>query len=965
MAKAGAKFKMTSVILAVLLLIWLTPAFAAEDSKAADALISGTENPVLSSGYDGYYKTVCDFPRPAEPIELTNENLTAVENDAHTLQSFDGFDGLVLGGEASWCEYSFDVPIEGTYSIYIRYYQLEDTGRDILFGLDIDGIVPFSEAETIALPRLWKDKTDEKGISVKHDKAGNELRPAQIEAPKWTEETLFDPLGMYEEPYLFYLEEGQHTVRLKISREKMAVKCISFKNSPLLQSYGEYIKQYSGSDAVEGDIVRHEAEAAAEKNSPMLYMTYDRSDALTQPNHPNAICMNTIGQSTWKKTGQSITWRVKVPAEGLYTPAFRARQDVNQDMISYRTLSVNGEIPFAEAKDIEFSYNSDWYVKVLGDEAPIQIYLKDGDELTLTCSPGKLTGALRNVREAVLNLSGIYRKIIIITGVSPDIYRDYNLVDEIPDLLEMLKEERNRLSSAAEKVIEVTGKSNSQTSAIQQTAKTLDMFIETPYLITEKLGTFQGSIESLSALLLTFGEQPLELDCLYFIPQGQKIPVGRAGMLKSFLFSIRKFIGSFSNDYQSINPSGGNTEDINVWISSGRDQTQIISMMITDSFTPKTNIPVRLSLVDTGETLIQATMAGKGPDVALAIPSENVINLSMRGALADLSKAEYGIERMKERFPESAWIRFSYNSGIYGVPETQGLFMLFYRTDIFSELKLVPPDTWKDFYNVLHKLQNSNMNAGIPETNSASPGVSGSIGIFQSFLFQKGGTYYNEELTKTMFDTPEAFEAFEEWAALYSKYGVARGIDFFNRFRTGDIPIGVADYSMFNQLTAAAPELRGLWKMALYPGTKRADGTVDRSVSSGGTGAMLMTSAEKRGAAQDAWQFLNWWAETETQSRYGSELEAVMGVAARYAPAGYETLKNIGWTEDELSLLEEQARWIKNVQPVPGDYMLSRALTNALRATLDNGAEARRALSAYDRDINAEITRKRKEFKLG
>ena len=151
--------------------------------------------------------------------------------------------------------------------------------------------------------------------------------------------------------------------------------------------------------------------------------------------------------------------------------------------------------------------------------------------------------------------------------------------------------------------------------------------------------------------------------------------------------------------------------------------------------------------------------------------------------------------------------------------------------------------------------------------------------------------------------------------------------------------------------------------MTPVPGTSQND-VVDRSLSSGGAGAMMLAKAEKRGVGEAAADFLFWWAGAETQARYGREQEAILGVAARYAPANREAFEQLGWTEAEAETIRDQWQWVRNMPPVPGNYMLARSLTNALRSSLETGEEPRRSLYIYNRDINAEITRKRAEFKL-
>ncbi len=909
--------------------------------------------------YIEYYEEYSGETKPQTSVAVGIDRVSAVEKAESSTGTQEGVAGVVLNKDNGWVEWQVDIAESGIYNLTPYYYPLADSGRSISLKVMIDGAAPYVEAQTLALPRIWADG----GEPVK-DELGNDIRPLQVEVPHWNSFAFVNELGMYAEPYFFYLAAGTHTIRLERVRESLLINSLTFGNTKTLPSYEEYKAAQSGTTVPSGEAIKQEAEKPLEKSDSTLYALMDHQDAGTTPNHPTAMLLNTIGGSNWNTTGQSITWKVAVEEAGWYTLAFRARQNANQGMKSYRNLAINGEIPFAEAVNIPFEYDSGWKVYVLGGkENPQKLWLEPGDTISLSVSAGELSDVLRKVQQSVLDLNEIYRKIIVITGTTPDVYQDYYLEDEIPGLKETFLEQQARLLEIANKIVEVNGKTGSQTSMLYQTAERLGVYAGKSYEITADLSSFKSSIESLSSLLLSFGQQPLEIDCLYYVPGDAKMPSGKAGFWSSLVYSVKKFIGSFFNDYQVKGEKG----TVDAWVSTGRDQMQIISSMITD-FTAAEHVKVRLSLVDTGTTLLSATMAGKGPDIALLIPSTEVINLSMRGALVDMD-AEYGLfNQMGDHFTEAAWKHFRYNDGdgwgIYAIPETQTWPMAFYRTDIFEELNLEVPTTWNELYEMLRTLQGQNMNIGMVETSSATPGVSGSIEVFQSILFQKGSTYYNEDLTATLFDTTPAYEAFEQWAEFYSKYGVQRSVDFYNRFRTGDVPYGIITYGTYNQLMAAAPELRGLWKMAPIPGTVLEDGSVRHDSASGGSGCMMLTAAKKRGVADQAYKFLTWWADHDQQVRYGNELESTMGVAARYTPADIKALDKMGWTDDELAVLKEQRDHTQNVYSIPGDYLLARSLTNALRSTLDGNLEPRRTLSQYNRDINAEITRKRKEFGL-
>ncbi len=1011
--------RVLSVMLAAVMLL-AVPVYADTDT-AGSGSTAPTADEVTFDGvpsYLEYYEAYKNDTKPSSGItvdgigDLDYDSTDPAEAVETATVEKDGVTGAVLNSSNTYLQWRFTVAEPGIYNITTTYYPLDDgedntIGRAITLNMTIDGETPYTEAKAFSLSRMWEDDGE-----PTTDALGNHVRPSQKEVHRWIEASFVNELGMYSDPYYVYLEAGEHTLRLTRVREAMAISKIVFSNAEALRSYDTYYKDTvaeKGESKDTGKYAELQAEKTTEKTDSTLYGLTDHQNAGTTPNHPTHMLINTIGGSNWGTTGQSITWTVNVETAGWYKLAMRARQDSNQGMISYRTLKINGEIPFAEAVNIPFKYDSDWDVFVVGgEENPQLLWLEPGDKITMTVAAGELCDVLRNVQQSVLALNEIYRKIIVITGTSPDVYQDYYLEDEIPGLQNMFLDQRDQLTQIADEIKRVTGKTGSQTSTLLEAAAKMEIYSGKSYEITADLSSFKDSIESLSSLLLTFGSQPLEIDCFYFVPANQEeIPSGKAGFWQTVWYSLQKFFGSFFSDYQVE----GGKDTVEVWVSTGRDQMQIVNSMITD-FTAQSGISVRLSLVSTGSTLLQATMAGKGPDAALMIGYDEVVNLAMRGALVDLNGEGYNIrQKTAGVFSEAAWKRFFYENGYYAIPETQTWPMLFYRTDIMEELDLEVPDDWDEFREMLRTLQGQNLNAGMVETSSGTPGVSGSIDVFQSILFQRGSTYYNEDRTATLFDTAEAYDSFQDWAEFYSKYGVERSIDFYNRFRTGDVPIGFSAYSTYNQLMAAAPELRGLWSMAPIPGMIQykkdangeyildedgekivargswkltdsgelaldADGDpipvyddngevlINHMSASGGTGCMLLTAAVDRGVAESAFEFLSWWTATEQQIRYGQELEATMGVAARYTPASIKAFQSMGWTDEELQLLESQRIWTDNVYSVPGDYLLARSLTNALRSTLDNNLEPRRTLSNYNRDINAEITRKRKEFGL-
>ena len=89
-----------------------------------------------------------------------------------------------------------------------------------------------------------------------------------------------------------------------------------------------------------------------------------------------------------------------------------------------------------------------------------------------------------------------------------------------------------------------------------------------------------------------------------------------------------------------------------------------------------------------------------------------------------------------------------------------------------------------------------------------------------------------------------------------------------------------------------------------------------------------------------------------------------MGIIGRITPANRVALQNLGWEEDELAIIDGQLLQTTNAPQVLGNYTVTRSLTSAIRGAINDKNTARRSLQLYNKDINDEITRKRKEFNL-
>lgn len=958
MNRKGYKMRFVCILLSALLAGLIAIPTVSADGSSADADNSSvTDTADTDSGsYFSYYSANENASRVNENLILGCELQRGAE-----LAEYGGKKAALIDG-GKYAQWDINIPNDGCYAVKLDYYNITGKNSNVSMSLYIDGAMPFKELGAIELPRCWADELDENN-NFYTDIHGNDKLPEQREVLKWQELWLGDTQGMYTEPYEFFLTAGTHRIRIEYYDGDFALSGITLGQPDTAPKYGDYLKEYSSkSDSVSDEPIIIEAEKPAYKSSSSLYAQNDRTNASVSPNRAGYTKLNFIGGSSWSYTGQSITWDFDVKEEGWYTVSLKARQNTNQGMKSNRSLLIDGKLPFREAENISVPYDLKWRVYTLGDKENYKFYLKSGKHsITLSCSPGEMAPSLRKLKQAVLELNALYREIIMVTGTSPDVYQDYNLDTVINDLKPRLNKLSSDLTAISDEIAEITGSHDTQASALDETAVMLKKMSKSPYTIPVRLSSYKSNVENLGSLLYTLGQQPLALDYIEFTPVGVKPGNGKTGFIKNTAYQVASFITSFTQDYNSFSNNGGK-KTIEAWMSSGRDQIKLVNDLINDRFTSESGISINLSLVDTGTTLIQATLAGKGPDVALCLPQDTPVNLASRGALLDLSK--YDISSIESEVGNEAFIPFKYEGGLYALPETETFYMLFYRTDIFEELGLKVPETWDDFYEVLNVLESNNLRVGIPEINAVNKGVSSAITTFEMLLYQKGGSLYAPDYKKTALDTDVANICFEQVAQFYTRYGLEQDYNFFNRFRSGEMAMALDYYSSYNQLSVAAPELNGLWSFAPVPGTRLEDGTVNRTAIGNVCGSIVMKSAEKRGVADDAVEFIKWWVSAETQEKYANMLEATMGLLGRYTPANKKAFENMNWSSVDAAAVKAQWEQVTCIPEIPGGYYVNRSLTSALRSVITNNSSARRELSLFNRDINNEISRKRREFGL-
>ena len=913
------------------------------------------------SSINEYLEKYEKAPNPDKEILIDALSYSDVSADAsvETLGEYKGKQNVLKwtdeSGTVTW---PFTIEESGMYYLSMDYIPLPFKGMEIEFEVLLDGKLPYDDFQAVRFSRIWKDATE-----IRKDKNDNELVSDEEEVEIWQTRQFIDTQGFFNEPLPLYIEKGEHTLSLVLKREALCIKQIRIYNPKELPSYSEISQNYSSINRPKNVLVKVQGEHAALKSDSVLIPTSDRIDAATEPSSPSKIRLNTIGgNSTWKLPGQWIEWNVEVPEDGLYKLFIKARQNLQRGMAGTRKIYIDGEIPCREFENVEFPYSLKWgqfTPKVQGTDEACLVHLTKGSHtIRLENTLGRLTPILTSVDDLTYECNTLRRRFIMIMGSEPDLYRDYQLDKEIPGLVEKLHELASRFEQQADEFEEITGQKGTEAQTLRTMVEQLNLFADQPEYIPNRQSSFRDNITNLATWILARKEIAVEIDYLGLISADSKLPKARANWFAQRWMGIRSFFASFVEDYNSI--GGKEKEAITVWISAGRDQAQILRNLITNDFTPNTGIKVNLSLVQ--GTIIEATMAGRGPDIAIQVARGQPVNLAARNALYNL-KSFPDYEEITKRFRANAMVPYEYRDGAYALPLTQDFHMMFYRKDIFDELGIEPPETWDDMYKIIPTLQRNNMQIGLPY--QSADGIDlidagmGSRNLFPTLLAQHGGSFYKNDYKETALMDPESYAAFKQWTDFYSSYGFTLKFDFYTRFRTGEMPLGIASYGQYNMLMAAAPEIRNLWKMCPIPGIRQPDGTINRNESASGS-AMVMFKKIKN--PEDGWEFMKWWTRSDIQLKYATQLETLMGPAARLGTANVDTFKRMAWSKTEQEILESQWKHVQEIPEIPGGYYTIRMLDIAFTKTYYNNMYARATLNKYCEMINEEVLRKRKEL---
>ena len=975
--------RLLSFILAVLMLTsyFSVSAFMAADDESSEDGSSSTLQSLIevmqSSSYDEYRESHKDVPKGTDTIVIDAADYDVEETTAEVevLSEYNGKQGKLLNvPDAGRVTFKINVPKTGMYAMKLSFCSTSDKSNSIERTLYINGKVPFSEARYLQMKKVWEfDYTlQEDGTErFEIDGSGNELRPTSHINHKWQEYVFTDVNGYHNDPLEFYLEEGENTITLEALREPYVLGQIEFYPYESLPTYAEKLSEYEskGYQPVSKDLepVYIDAECPSAVSDYTIYPINDRTSAVTEPQNSTALMMNTIGAEVGSTVGQWMEYTFEVEESGLYTFAFRYKQELLSGIFASRRLYIDGEIPYEEANGLRFNFGSNWNV----DEAnnggdTLQFYLEKGTHtIRLETALGDMSSILKQVSDIQDKVNDDYLEILRLTGADPDNYRDYGFKRIMPDTITDLVTQSKNLYNIIDYIQSMSGVRSENTSVLEQAAILLEKMGTDEDQIARNLASLKTQLGNLGTWVLDAVKQPVQLDYILVQAAGADLPRAEATFFQAASHEIKQFIGSFFTDYSSLgtdSEEGESREPIEVWSITGRDQAQIIRTQINNKFIPQTNIPVILKLVDVSN-LLPSVLAGVGPDLALEgmsggyvgssasmLSAGDVMDYAIRGAVIPISEHFDDFEEIKQRFDESAFVNLELYGKTYGLPVKQEWQMMFYRTDILASLELEVPKTWDELLAMIPVLQYNNMTIGIVAN----------LDFYSELIYQKGGSVWADDGMRINFDSNTALEAFDMMANMYTQFSLPLTFNVSNRFRTGEMPITIGNYAeTYNSIVVFATELAGLWDFGPVPGFENEDGTINNASYSVSDPTIMMRDCSD---LDGAWEFMKWYTDKDFQLTYANELITVIGEAAKYASANMEALEEMPWTAHEYSQLMLQKDNLRGNPSYPGKYFIKRYVDFSIAAAYNDLADPIDTMLGYVPEINKEIKRKRDEF---
>lgn len=848
---------------------------------------------------------------------------------------------------------TIDVPVSGRYVMSFDYLSYDESILPVEMGMKIDGGYPFYEARSMKFETTWVSD----GVDV--DRYGNEIVSLPDKLIRWEHKEVMDASYRYSDPLPVELTAGVHKLELNIQEGTLLLGNIS------LEAPGD-VAEYAGSTKAEGNaLITIEAEDFYQRNDSSIHAIGEYGSSLS-PLSATTTVLNIIDEDSFNEAGQTVSYQFHVDNAGYYYIGMNYRQSEKNDFPVFVDWKIDGEIPNSAFKSYQVEAANKFRTVTLTDDNDdkLSVYLEPGDHtISLTISADNLRYALEAVDEIMSGISDLSLEVTKVTGTNKDKYRDLKLTRYIPDVQDRLLGWVDELYSLAEQAQPyVNAKSPDKVAAFSYlliAANQLKSLAEKPNELVYRVDELSTSVNSINTQIANFvdliNDNDLSIDRIYIYQDGARLPKGQ-NVFQSIGTSLKRFGYSFMG--QSYSASNTDESHIQVWVNRPRTYVEIMQKMIDEKFTPETGIEVDLSIMTDAQKLILSNASGDTPDIATGINYSIPFDLAIRGSLVDLSKFD-NYKEVFGRYSEGLLVPSVVGEGLYSLPETMNFYVMFYRTDILSKLGLSVPNTMDELIAMLPDLQMRGLNVYYP---TAAMLVMRNFHGTTPIIYQMDGALYGDTALDILVDSEATVEGFTELTELFTLYDLPVDVpNFYQHFRNGDLPIGIADFNSYNLILNAAPEIANSWSIALVPGIEDEEtGEVKRYMSGGAESTVMFSSDDER--EQKAWQFMEWWSRADIQAEFGQRLQILYGDEYIWPTANLEAFERLPYPTSDKDIILTQAQYILETPRLLGSYMMERELSNAFNDVVVNGDTVRSRIDEVAKTVLIETERKLEEF---
>ncbi len=848
---------------------------------------------------------------------------------------------------------NIDVPVSGRYVMSFDYLSYDESILPVEMGMKIDGGYPFYEARSMKFETTWVSD----GVDV--DRYGNEIVSLPDKLIRWEHKEVMDASYRYSDPLPVELTAGVHKLELNIQEGTLLLGNIS------LEAPGD-VAEYAGSTKAEGNaLITIEAEDFYQRNDSSIHAIGEYGSSLS-PLSATTTVLNIIDEDSFNEAGQTVSYQFHVDNAGYYYIGMNYRQSEKNDFPVFVDWKIDGEIPNSAFKSYQVEAANKFRTVTLTDDNDdkLSVYLEPGDHtISLTISADNLRYALEAVDEIMSGISDLSLEVTKVAGTNKDKYRDLKLTRYIPDVQDRLLGWVDELYSLAEQAQPyVNAKSPDKVAAFSYlliAANQLKSLAEKPNELVYRVDELSTSVNSINTQIANFvdliNDNDLSIDRIYIYQDGARLPKGQ-NIFQSIGTSLKRFGYSFMG--QSYSASNTDESHIQVWVNRPRTYVEIMQKMIDEKFTPETGIEVDLSIMTDAQKLILSNASGDTPDIATGINYSIPFDLAIRGSLVDLSKFD-NYKEVFGRYSEGLLVPSVVGDGLYSLPETMNFYVMFYRTDILSKLGLSVPNTMDELIAMLPDLQMRGLNVYYP---TAAMLVMRNFHGTTPIIYQMDGALYGNTALDILVDSEATVEGFTELTELFTLYDLPVDVpNFYQHFRNGDLPIGIADFNSYNLILNAAPEIANSWSIALVPGIEAEEtGEVKRYMSGGAESTVMFSSDDER--EQKAWQFMEWWSRADIQAEFGQRLQILYGDEYIWPTANLEAFERLPYPTSDKDIILTQAQYILETPRLLGSYMMERELSNAFNDVVVNGDTVRSRIDEVAKTVLRETERKLEEF---